>query len=341
VRVWRDLRRCWQYLVLKMKKRSFTMINIKKMRLTMFAASIVAAGALTGCFNDDSADAGPNSTSFNNGAALGALVGAICTYKNNSGTMLATKGRVVTDNDGTAPVEIDNLVAGDFPVIVSCAGGTYYDEAANVFRSNAGESIQSIIPSLAALAEVGNRVGVNTLTDMATKLYNSAAPADKTSSGALAAFKEIGRVMAPGLVGSEAGGELNLLGSSAPVKNDSPSLANNAASKLAVYLAGLAQVANDAGKTPAQLGELLADAITAGQSVDTTVPNGGLGSKLKTAATAYAKDKAPAALADDTEKDQSGSGGSASKPKSDGTNDGGATGGTGGTGATGANGGQP
>ena len=32
------------------------MINSKKTRLTMFAASMVAAAALTGCFNDKSAD---------------------------------------------------------------------------------------------------------------------------------------------------------------------------------------------------------------------------------------------------------------------------------------------
>jgi hypothetical protein len=317
------------------------MINSKKMRLTMFAASIVAAGALTGCFNDESADAGPNSTSFNNGAALGALVGATCTYANNSGTALvAANAPVVTGDEGTAPVNIVGLVAGDFPVVVSCTGGNYYDEANDSVQSNAGETIESIIPSLAALAQVGNNVGVNTLTDMAAKLYKSAAPADKTSAGALAAFKEIGRVMAPGLVGSGTGGELNLLGSSTPVKNGSPTLANNTAGKLAAYLAGLAQVAKDSGKTPAQLGRDLAAAMTAGTSVDATVTGGGLGSKLKTAASNYATAKGPATLAASTSSDQSGSGGSASKPKADGTNDGSSTGGTGGSG-TGGSGGQP
>jgi hypothetical protein len=332
-----------------MKKRSFTMINIKKMRLTMFAASIVAAGALTGCFNDESADAGPNSTSFNNGAALGALVGATCTYANNSDAVLESKtAPVVTNDQGTAPVNIEGLVAADFPVIVSCTGGSYFDEGNPIagLVSNAGKTIQSIIPSAAALAQVANNVGVNTLTDMATKLYKAAADEDQTSAGAVAAFAEVGRVMTKGFIAT--GGGLNLLGSSTPVVNADPALADNTAGRLAVYLAGLAQVAKDAGISPAKLGERLAKAMTDGTNVNSVVPfkNGeNFVLQLKRAANNYAIAKGGTTdLAASVGGQASGEGGSASKPKGTGTDGSGSggstTGGTGGTGATGGSGGQ-
>jgi hypothetical protein len=327
------------------------MINIKKMRLTMFAASIVAAGALTGCFNDESADAGPNSTSFNNGAALGALVGATCTYANNSGTALVSvNAPVVTNSKGAAPVDIKGLVPADFPIIVSCQDGSYFDEANPTAGSvsNAGNTIQSIIPSAAALAQVANNVGVNTLTDMATKLYKAAADEDQTSAGAVAAFAEVGRVMTKGFIAT--GGGLNLLVSSTPVVDGAPVLADNTAGRLAVYLAALAQVAKDQipAITPAELGKLLANAMTSGANVNSVVPlkNGeSFVLQLKRAANNYAIAKGGTTnLAASVGGQASGEGGSASKPKGTGTDGSGSggttTGGTGGTGATGGSGGQ-
>tara|TARA_R110000772_G_scaffold144093_4_gene253823 strand:- start:79743 stop:80735 length:993 start_codon:yes stop_codon:yes gene_type:complete len=328
------------------------MINSKKMRLTMFAASMVAAAALTGCFDDKSADAGPSSTSFNNGAALGALVGATCTYASNSGAdLISENAPVVTNSLGAAPVNILNLVAGDFPIIISCENGSYFDEAnpGAGLVSNEGNTIQSIIPSAAALAQVGNNVGVNTLTDMATKLYKSAAAEDQTVDGAVAAFSEVGRVMMKGFMAN--GGALNLLGSSTPVTDDAPALADDTAGQLAVYLAALAQVAKDMNTipatTPAALGKLLADAMTNGTDVNSVVPlkNGeNFVQQLKRAANNYAiANSGSTNLGASVSGQLAGEGGSASKPKGTGGNDGtgsggNPSGGTGGVGITGSGG---
>jgi hypothetical protein len=314
-----------------MKKRSFTMINVKKMRLTMFAASMVAAGALTGCFNDKSSNPGAGEAAspvaFQNGAALGAISDAICTYANKLGTALPSEPSVVkTDANGTVDVNLNTVKASDYPVTITCTGGNYYDEATDKTRTLAAtDTIQSIIPNAAAITQVSGKVGVNTFTDLAAKLLKKSG--QTTPAAATAALKEIGRILAPGL--TENGGELNLLGASTPVTSASPSLTqNNTATKLAVYLAGLAKVAQSKGVSPSDLGKSLASSISAGTAVDQTIVTA-----LPAKSAEYANDKSTSAeLKQDTTDDSAGSGGAAVEPKGDGT-----TGGTGGN-STGGNG---
>ena len=103
------------------------MINSKKMRLTMFAASMVAAGALTGCFDDKSSNP-PGPTSFSSTASYGALVGASCIV---NGAVTPNLTSYTTDGDGLGAISA--VIAGsEYPLIVSCAGGTYYNEASEL-----------------------------------------------------------------------------------------------------------------------------------------------------------------------------------------------------------------
>jgi hypothetical protein len=314
------LRRCWQYLVLKMKKRSFTMINIKKMRLTMFAASIVAAGALTGCFNDKSAD--PGTTGFGLGAAKGAINGATCTYK----TALNTDGFAgKTDANGEVQVAVTpGFGPNDYPVVITCVAGTYFDEFDNNTKPQT-EPMRSVIPDAQSIAEVGGKIGVNVFTELATALFESlpAGAANRTAAAAKGSYAEIGRLFAPGMVAN--GGSLNLMQASTPVNSATPTLGANVAGQLATYLAGFAKyAATIQGGTSMTLLADLSAKIAAGTAIPADVAQG-----IKTEANTYTPGSGTGVTAQPT-----GNGGTAQKPAPGGTT----TGGTGGTGGTGAGG---
>ncbi len=293
------------------------MINSKKMRLTMFAASMVAAGALTGCFNDKSSD--PSTTGFGLGAAKGAINGATCNYK----TAVNTNGFAgTTDANGEVQVAVTpGFGANDYPVVITCVGGTYFDESDNSTQPQT-EPMRSVIPDAQSIGEVGGKIGVNPFTELATALFESlpAGAANRTAAAAKASYGEIGRLFAPGMVAN--GGALNLMQASTPVNSASPTLGANVAGQLATYLAGFAKYAATNGGSMAVLADLRTK-IATGTAVPASVAQG-----IKTQANSYTPGASTGVTAQ-----PSGNGGTAQKPAAGGT--------TGGTGGTGGSGGQP
>lgn len=281
------------------------------MQLKLLAAGVLSASVMVGCGSDKDADpSGITTTSGKVTAAFGALQGATCDVTNPLGISKAT---VTTGADGTVDLSFDT-VASDFALIVSCTGGSYFNEATGGTDTN-NETVESIMPDLATFTEVGQNLAVTTLTDMATKLYKSLPAADKTPASAKASLTEIVRVMAPGL-----GDGVNLLAAPTPVINGTTPVGNTPAGIYASYLAGLAKIAQDKGITPSQLGRQLGDSVTAGTAIDPTVVN-----NLVAKAQEFATEKNTNLGA---QPQPTGAGGVAVKP--------GATGGTGATGATGA-----
>ncbi|WP_373090692.1 hypothetical protein [Zhongshania sp.] len=294
------------------------MINSKKMRLTMFAASMVAAGALTGCFDDKSADpASPAvATEFSTTAAYGALVGADCVV---NGTVTAALDTYTTDADGVGSISAV-IGAGEYPLIISCTGGNYYNEASEATEAN-DETLKSIIPSAGALTDAGGSVAVTTLTSMAAALYESLPAAQRNSSTANQALTNVIKALAPGLGNGDG---LDLLRAPTVVKSSASTVANNDAGYYASILAGLAKAG--AGLTPALSPSKLAAKLAA-ETVTGTLDNNVV-SVLKAKTSEFAGDKGDAALQQKSNSSPAPTT-TVAKPTT-------GTGGTGGTGGSGA-----
>ena len=275
------------------------MINSKKMRLTMFAASMVAVGALTGCFNDKSADPS-SSTGFGLGAAKGAINGATCTYTTAVGGSGAAGS---TDANGEVQVTVSpGFGTNDYPVVITCAGGTYFDESDNSTQPQT-VPMRTLIPDGQSIADVGGKIGVNPFTEFAAALFDSlpAGAQNRTVAAAKATYGEIGRLFAPGMVAN--GGGLNLMQASTPVSTATPTLGNNVAGQLATYLAGFAKYAATNGGSMAVLADLR-NKIAAGTAIAPSVAQG-----IKTQANSYAPGAATG-----VSSQPSGNGGTAQKP---------------------------
>jgi hypothetical protein len=296
----------------------FNMKMFNSMRLRLLAAGILSASVLVGCGSDSSPNA--NTPTVTNGsltAAFGALAGASCAVTNSAGTTLTT---VTTGANGVVDLDIET-VNSDFPIIVTCSGGTYFDEANPTAAATTNTGVlRSIMPDLASFNAVGNNLAVTTLTDLSVELYNSLTGPNQNTQTALASLAEIIRILAPSL-GTNGGG-LNLLAAPTPVTAGDTVVPNTPAGIYASYLAGLASVAKDKGITPSALGALVASQIRTGVAIDTDTVN-----NLIAKVIAFASGKGF------TLTGTTGAGGVAKKPTTGGT---GGTGGTGATGATGA-----
>jgi hypothetical protein len=301
----------------------FNMKTFNSMGFRLFAAGLLSASVMVGCGSDKKANSNaPVASAFGLTAALGALEGASCDVISADGTILDI---VTTTADGTVPVNIQASDT-DFPIIVECSGGNYFDEGSEGPQLNTS-IIKSLIPTRAALTAVANNLAVTTLTDLAVELFKSLPENDRTSAAAVASLDEIIRVLAPELGAN--GGGLNLLAGPTPVTSSGTVVSDTPAGKYAAYLAGLALVAQDQNTNAAGLGAILAGQVRAGNALDTATVTQ-LVNKVK----AYAQTNGDEALQNDVSNDDSGAGGTAKKPTGTGAT--GGTGGTGGTGATGA-----
>jgi len=262
------------------------MIKSKKMRLTMFAASIVAAGALTGCFDDESADpvSSASPTEFSATAAYGALVGATCVV---NGTVTAALDSYTTDADGVGAISA-TIGAAEYPLIISCTGGTLYNEATELTEAN-DETLKSIVPTAGALTDAGGNIAVTTLTSMAAALYESLPAAQRNSSTANQSLTNVIKALAPGLGNGDG---LDLLRAPSVVKSSTSTVGNNDAGYYASILAGLAKAgaALNPPLSPAKLAAKLATETAAG-TLDANVV-----SVLKAKTAEFANDKGTAAL---------------------------------------------
>ncbi|POP51051.1 hypothetical protein C0068_18880 [Zhongshania marina] len=278
--------------------------NMNMFNSKLLVAGLLSASVMVGCGSDSSADKdSPTVTNGSLTAALGALSGATCDITNAAGSTLET---VTTGADGSVSITIET-VGSDFPLIVSCTDGTYFDEANPDDPAKTNESvIKSIVPDLATFNNVGGNVAVTTLTDLAVELYNSLPAGDKTVETALASLDEIVRVLAPEL--GTGGGGVNLLAAPTPVTAGDTVVPNTPAGVYASYLAGLAQVAKDKGISPAELGALLAEDVANGDPIDADTV-----SDLGSSAASFAADKGF------TVTGTTGDGGAAVKPTPTGT----------------------
>jgi hypothetical protein len=292
---------------------------LNKMRLKLLVAGLLSTTVMVGCGSDKPENDAPVATPFGVTAALGALSGASCDLINAGGTILAN---VTTTIDGTVPVNIQARDS-DFPIIVECSGGNYFDEGLESSQPNT-TTIKSLIPTRAALTAVADNLAVTTLTDLAVELFKSLPASEKTSAAAVASLDEIVRVLAPALGAN--GGGLNILSAPSPVTSSGTQVSDTPAGKYAAYLAGLALVAKDKGTNAAGLGQLLAGQVSAGNALDNdTVTQ--LVNKVK----AYAQTNGNPELQSDVNDDTSGAGGTAKKPTPQST---GSTGSTGSSGST-------
>jgi hypothetical protein len=276
---------------------------LNKMRLKLLVAGLLSTTVMVGCGSDKPENDAPVATPFEVTAALGALQGASCSIVGATGTIFKS---ATTDDSGQVSVIIDARVR-DFPVIISCSGGSYFDEATNALVDNVG-SIKSVVPNRAVLDSLAKKIAVTTLTDLATTLYQSLPPENRTAETALASLTEVVRILAPAL--GENGGGLNILAAPTVVASPGIALDGTPAGKYAAYLAGLALVAEENGKTAAQLGQVLAEQIATGKAID-PVTVATLVDKVK----AYASTNGNNDLKSDVANDNSGDGGAAEKPE--------------------------
>lgn len=279
----------------------FIMNKFSSARVKLLMAGVLSASLIVGCGDDKDSD--PVSvndkvqTDFATTAALGALEGSVCSVVSALGVTL---GSDTTDADGEASFSF--LAApSDFPFVVSCEGGDYYDEATQTKKTlPAGKPIKSLVPEPATLTAVAQKLAVTTLTDIAVNVFETLPANQKNAEGATQSLNNTVQAIAPSLVAN--GGGVNVLAAPTPVKNATDKVPNTPAGKYAAVLAGIAKVAQESGKTPDALGKELAEQAKTGTIVAEVV------TKLKAKTVEFAQEQGDAGLEDDVADDEEGQG---------------------------------
>ncbi|MEX1666831.1 hypothetical protein [Zhongshania arctica] len=298
-------------------------------RLKLLAAGVLSAGVIVGCGSDKKADGNaPQTIMASITAAQGALVGADCLV-----TTIANGTRSFkTGPDGRVDFTIVT-VPSEYPLVVTCTGGSYVDEAnpsAGLIANN--DILRSIMPDAATFALVGNNWAVTPFTEFAVSLYKSITPASCQRVETLSlSLKEIADRIAPGLYESASGLDF-LAGPTPVVTGDEDLSAGTPADIYAAYLAGLALVASERSPaiSPAALAQEVSAAIAGGTAIPQDVVD-----NLFNRAQAYMTGKG-AKGHPLTAPSTAPTGGAATKPTIAGCA--GGTGGTGGTGGGGSGG---
>ncbi|RNL60143.1 hypothetical protein D0911_14055 [Zhongshania marina] len=255
----------WQQYGLSNEEMEFNMGKLNSTRVKLLTAGLLSASLIVACGSDKDADPvtvnDKVQTEFSTVAALGALEGAVCTVFNSSDVAL---GSATTDEDGKAAFSF--LAApSDFPFVVSCEGGDYYDESTQTKKTlPAGKPILSMVPEPATVV-VNKNIAVNTLTDMSTAVFKTLPKAQQNAEGVVQSLNNTVKAIAPELVKN--GGGLNVLEAPTVVKNATDKVPATPAGKYAAVLAGIAKAATASGKTPDQLGKELAEQAKTGTIV--------------------------------------------------------------------------
>lgn len=173
-------------------------------------------------------------------SSLGAIVGASCTIApaNNPANILDTG---TTNTSGLVSWDVPESTG---PVIVSCSGGSYYDEASNGFISLSG-TIRAVAPSTAT------SVAITPLTDLAaiaTERAGGVITDDliNNAAAAIGSYFGVTDILSPPQVVNDAADLSNLTGDNAGV--------------YAAVLAGLSDIgATGGGNAESALTRLQAD----------------------------------------------------------------------------------
>ncbi len=178
--------------------------------------------------------------------SLGAVFGASCNVIGDSGAVLVAG--VLSNADGS--VDVGSVETDEFPIVVICSGGAYWDEALgqNV-PLDPDDTVSSLVPDVATLDGLGGNVAVTPLTDLAASLYQSLPVGDRDATSAAAALDSILDAIAPDLA---ADGN-DLLTPPEVVNEDDQDIdGSDFAAEYAAYLAGLAGSANEQGQNAIQ-----------------------------------------------------------------------------------------
>lgn len=187
--------------------------------------------------------------------SLGAVSGATCNVEGISGAILS---QVVTGPDGTANV-ID-VPTSQFPVVLVCQGGTYFDEATGQTLDLDGE-IKSLVPDARTLESIGSNVAVTALTDMAATLFQTLPPDDRDPISAIASLNSVRLAVAPSL-GRQ--GQDILTAPQVVNQNNSSISGNTLSAQYAAYLAGISGAARASNQTTSELLQAFRDDLTDG-----------------------------------------------------------------------------
>ena len=226
-------------------------------KLALAAAAMGgAAVVVAGCSSSDEPSPFVNTVSAT--AALGALSGSTCVLD----LVPASGGftpSAVTGADGVVRFSPAILEPGPFQL--TCSGGAYYNEATGATVSFENKQLRSIVTPRESPGPLG--VAVTTATDLVVaSLSDPLTEAD--ADLILDAVTEV--AIALGFP------NLNLMLPPQVVNADNRAITNGAAPGLyAVLLAGLAQLAEDIGLTPDELGAELRSDVIAGQPIGTSL----------------------------------------------------------------------
>lgn len=226
-------------------------------KLALAAAAMGGAAiVVAGCSSSNEPSPFENTVSAT--AALGALAGATCVLD----LLPASDGftpSAVTGPDGVARFSPAILESGPFQL--TCSGGEYYNEATGAMVSFQNKQLRSIVTQRESAGPLG--VAVTTATDLMV-----AALADPLTEADAALIVDAMTEVAIALGFPN----LNLMLPPQVVNADNRAITNGAAPGLyAVLLAGLAQLADDIGLTPDELGAKLREDVVAGQPVGTSL----------------------------------------------------------------------
>jgi len=230
-------------------------MQFRKLALAAAAMGGVAI-VVAGCSSSNEPSPFENTVSVT--AALGALAGATCVLD----LIPASDGftpSAVTGPDGVA--RFSAAILEDGPFKVTCSGGEYYDEATETMVSFQNKQLRSIVTQRESAGPLG--VAVTTATDLVVAALGE--PLTEVDADLI--FDAVTEVaMALGFP------NLNLMLPPQVVNADNRAITNGAApGQYAVLLAGLAQLAEDTGLTPDELGAKLREDVVAGQPVGTSL----------------------------------------------------------------------
>lgn len=253
-----------------------------KLRTAVLAFSAVAI--LSACDDNNASVRGPITsptppppTSVLTGrAALGAVTGASCNAFLSNGTTQVPGSSTVT-SDANGGFTFGTLNSSFFPVIVTCTGGNFFDEATGATVANTAP-ISAVVPQArtSQSTSAAPTFAVTPLTNMAAATF-LAQPAELRSNNlATSANAEIARALFPGG---------DILTPPTPVTTTTTSLpSSSVADQYAAILASLSYAANNAaGATKAEktanfLRALALDATDGtidGQAGSTPIANAG------------------------------------------------------------------
>ncbi|MES2884936.1 MAG: hypothetical protein V4709_09040 [Pseudomonadota bacterium] len=222
-----------------------------KLRTAVLAFSAVAI--LSACDDNNSSVRGPVTTPtpppptsvLTGRAALGALNGASCNAFLSNGTTPVPGAPTVTSGaDGG--FSFGTLNSSFFPIVVTCTGGNFFDEATGASVANSAP-VSAVVPQ--ARTSQSNTAAptfcVTPLTNMAAASFLAQPPELRSNNLAASANAEIARALFPGG---------DILTPPTPVDSTNESLpSNSVADQYAAILASLSFAANNAaGATKAE-----------------------------------------------------------------------------------------